>query len=66
MIDWPKLAENVRVERAKRHIQQKDAAVEIGIDPANLSRLENGKTLSADGFMAVCKWLQVPAEETLT
>jgi len=65
MIDWPKLSEDVRVQRARKRVSVRDAAREIGVSPATLSRFENGKELTSDNFMAVCKWLGVAAEETL-
>ena len=62
MIDWSSLAEQVRVERARRGIDQKDAAKEMGISPSSLCRLEKAKVVSASSFMAACGWLGCKAE----
>jgi DNA-binding Xre family transcriptional regulator len=65
MIDWRKLSEDVRIERARRRVDQKTAASEIGIAASSLCRLEGEKSVSADNFMAICRWLGRPAETTL-
>ena len=65
MINWEKLSEDVRIERAKRRVDQKTAASEMDIAASSLCRLEAGKTVAADSFMAVCKWLGRQAETTL-
>lgn len=65
MVDWERLAEDVRVARARRRVDQTTAAEQMGIGGPSLSRFENGKTLTVDGFMAVCKWLGITAESTL-
>ena len=65
MINWVRLAEETRVKRARERLSVRDAAAEIGISAATVSRFENDKELSAENFMAVCKWLGVKAEEAL-
>jgi len=65
VIDWKRIAEESRVKRARLRLSVRDAAKEIGISPATVSRFENDNELSADHFMAVCKWLGLKAEETL-
>ncbi len=57
-INWPELAKAVRVRRALLNIDQKDAAKEMTMPASTLSRLENGKTVSADNFMTLCWWLE--------
>lgn len=37
----------------------REAAKEIGISPATLSRIENGQVPDLETFQAVCKWLSV-------
>ncbi len=39
-----KLAENIRVERARRHISQEMLAEKADITPQHLYRIENAKT----------------------
>lgn len=56
-INWKSLAEAVRIRRASKMIDQKVAAEEMQISASSLCRLERGKTVTADSFMAVCAWL---------
>lgn len=37
----------------------REAAKEIGISPATLSRIENGQVPDLETFQAVCRWLNV-------
>jgi len=39
-----KLAENIRVERARKHISQEALAEQTNITPQHLYRIENAKT----------------------
>lgn len=58
VINWKDLAKAVRVRRAELSIDQKDAAEEMTLPASTLSRLENGKTVTADNFMTICWWLE--------
>ena len=49
------LAEKLRQRRAGSGIRE--AAREIGVSPATLSRVENGKIPDLDTFGKVCQWL---------
>lgn len=65
MIDWKRLSEESRVKRARERLSVRGAAEQIGVSAATVSRFENDRELSADHFMAVCKWLGITAEESL-
>ena len=56
--------ESVRIDRLARRILERRAgkgiretAVEVGVSPATLSRIENGKVPDLETFSRVCKWL---------
>jgi transcriptional regulator with XRE-family HTH domain len=53
----------LRDRRGKGGIR--DVAREIGISPATLSRVENGKLPDLDTFSKVCKWLRIDPGEVL-
>lgn len=43
----------------------REIAKEIGISPATLSRVENGKEPDLDTFRKICQWLRVDPNEVL-
>ena len=54
----------IRIERLAQRIQEKragkgvrEAAIEVGISPATLSRVENKKIPDLETFGKICKWL---------
>lgn len=53
----------VREKRGAKGIRE--AAQEIGISSATLSRVENGKLPDLDTFSKVCRWLKIDASEIL-
>ena len=53
----------VREQRRARGVRQ--VADEIGISPATLSRVENGKQPDISTFEKLCRWLQMSPEEFL-
>jgi len=50
------LAKKISVKRAGRGVRQ--IAKEIGISPATLSRVENGKVADLETFRKICAWLK--------
>jgi len=54
------LAKQIEEKRAGKGIR--DAAKEVGVSPATLSRVENQKVPDLETFSKICKWLgQDPA-----
>jgi transcriptional regulator with XRE-family HTH domain len=53
----------LRDRRGKGGIRE--VAHEIGISPATLSRVENGKLPDLDTFSKVCRWLRIDPGEVL-
>lgn len=49
------LAEKIQLRRAGKGIRE--AAKEVGVSPATLSRVENGKVPDLETFGKVCSWL---------
>lgn len=56
--------ESIRIDRLAQRIQERragkgirEAAREVGVSPATLSRVENGKIPDLDTFSKICKWL---------
>lgn len=57
------LGQMVREKRADRGIRE--AAAEVGVSPATLSRVEGGSQPDLETFSRICKWLGVDASEML-
>ena len=56
--------DSIRIDRLAQRIQERragkgirEAATEVGVSPATLSRVENGKIPDLETFSKVCKWL---------
>jgi transcriptional regulator with XRE-family HTH domain len=50
-----RLAERIQEKRAGKGVRE--AAAEVGVSPATLSRIENGKIPDLETFGKVCRWL---------
>jgi len=50
-----RLAERIQERRAGKGVRE--AASEVGVSPATLSRIENGKIPDLETFGKVCRWL---------
>jgi transcriptional regulator with XRE-family HTH domain len=48
--------------RTSRGLSWRELARELGLSPSTLSRLANLKSPDVHAFMAMCQWLNVPAE----
>ena len=56
-----RLAQRIQEHRAGKGIRE--AAKEVGVSSATLSRVENGKVPDLETFSRICRWLQEdPAE----
>lgn len=53
--DIEAMAERIQQRRAGRGIRE--AAKEVGVSPATLSRVENGKVPDLETFSKICAWL---------
>jgi transcriptional regulator with XRE-family HTH domain len=56
--------EAIRIDRLAHRIQERragkgirEAAKEVGVSPATLSRIENGKVPDLETFSKICHWL---------
>lgn len=57
VVDWPKLAEALDMACEIRDASLRDVALELGISPSGLTRMRQGKHLSADAVAALVAWL---------
>lgn len=51
------LGELIRLYRSVNNINVRTMSKTIGVSPATLSRIENGKEMSADSLMKLMNWL---------
>jgi transcriptional regulator with XRE-family HTH domain len=49
-------------KRVRDDVSLRAAAVDTGISPSSLSRIENGKTCQAEHVVTLARWLGVPVE----
>ena len=56
-VDWAKIVDAVEMACDIRDVSLRDVAEEIGIAPSGLTRLRQGKHLSANGLAALVAWL---------
>lgn len=56
--------DSIRIDRLAQRIQERragkgvrEAAAEVGVSPATLSRVENGKVPDLETFSKICNWL---------
>lgn len=61
--DGEKLSKAVRTKRLiDMKLDIRKAAIEIGISPATLSRIENKKTPDIVVLASVCNWISMPMD----
>ena len=66
MTDSPSLARLGELVLAKRgKVGIRAAAREIGLSPATLSRVENGRLPDIENFRRICKWLELDPARVL-
>lgn len=57
VVDWHKIEDALDMACEIRDVTLRDVAEQIGISPSGLTRLRQGKHLSADGLAALVAWL---------
>jgi hypothetical protein len=56
-VDWTKLRDAMEMACEIRNVSMFTAGVEMGFSPSSLTRLRQGKHLSADNLAALVAWL---------
>jgi transcriptional regulator with XRE-family HTH domain len=62
-IDVPKLYASLDAARRARDLSWRQLAAEVGISPSTMTRLANDYRPDVDAFVALVRWLGLPAEE---
>jgi len=57
VVNWPRIRDSVELACEMRDVSLRDVAEEVGISPSGLTRLRQGKHLSADALAALVAWL---------
>lgn len=57
VVDWARKSDSLELARDIRGMSQRDVAEAVGIPASGLTRLRQGKHLSADGLAALVAWL---------
>lgn len=60
------LSYDIKLIRQHKKMNIREAAKDIGVSPASLSRLENGNTPDVYTMAKVCFWLNRPIENYIT
>lgn len=58
-IDWPQFARLIEARRSYLGATVRDAAREIGVSSATISRAQRGMACDANSFVAICAWIGV-------
>jgi transcriptional regulator with XRE-family HTH domain len=61
-INVPALYAALDAVREHRKLSWRQLAREVGVSPSTFSRLANGQKPDVDAFLAMVRWLNVPAE----
>jgi transcriptional regulator with XRE-family HTH domain len=56
-VDWIKISEDTHMACLRRRVSLRDIAKAIGVSASGLTRLRQGKHLSADALAALVRWL---------
>lgn len=57
VVDWDRITDALEMACQIRGLTLRDAAEAIGVPPSSLTRLRQGKHLSADALAALAAWL---------
>ena len=61
-IDVPGLYAALDAARRSRELSWRQLAAEVGCSPSTMTRLANGHRPDVDAFIALTRWLKMPAE----
>ncbi len=61
--DWPHFGERVSLFRQSLGMSVRDAAMDIPVSPATLSRVERGNECTVGVFLTICEWADIPPLE---
>lgn len=56
-IDWPRLIRTLDIAAEYHGLTDRAVAEQVGVSPSSLTRLRQGKALSADGLASLVAWL---------
>jgi transcriptional regulator with XRE-family HTH domain len=59
-INWERLGKQLRSFREEGEITLRDVENDTGISKSQLSRVEHGKRVTAENYLAICAWMEVP------
>lgn len=59
---WWFLGAAVNLQRIGDELSQRDAAKQAGVHYTTICRVEDAQPVSADNYLAICKWLGAPIE----
>jgi transcriptional regulator with XRE-family HTH domain len=62
-IDVPALYGALDGARRSKSLSWRQLAAEVGCSPSTMTRLANGHKPDADAFVALTRWLRMPAEQ---
>jgi transcriptional regulator with XRE-family HTH domain len=65
-IDVPALYGALDGARRSRGLSWRQLAAEVGCSPSTMTRLANGHRPDVDAFVALTRWLKMPAEQFTT
>ncbi len=65
-IDVPALYGALDGARRSRDLSWRQLAAEVGCSPSTMTRLANGHRPDVDAFVALTRWLKMPAEQFTT
>lgn len=57
VVDWTRICDTLELACEMRGVSLRDVADQVGIPASGLTRLRQGKHLSADGLAALVAWM---------
>ncbi len=65
-IDIPKLYASLDAARRSKGLSWRQLAAEVGVSPSTMTRMANSHPPHVDAFVALVRWLKMPAETFMT